>query len=219
MRFWIASILLASVLAMGCDSATGPNDEMAAPDLVYPMPGEQVANAVEFSWKTPSVGASFRFQLLMGPDTGAIVADTSGLRNPRFVVRDLQLDQAYTWRVATVTQEGEMWSEPRTVTVNSLARVPGRAQPALPLNGALDRPIDTAVSWEHTDEATSYHLQVALDSRLLLLVVDLEGLRDPRHAIEGLVHTYPYWWRVRASNAAGYGDWSSVWTFVIERGE
>lgn len=219
MRVWTVLILLTSALLSGCDLATGPTLNAVAPRLLHPAQDQVVANAIEFSWETPGVGASYRFQLMMGAASGTIVADTSGLRNPLFVVRDLELDQAYTWRVATVFEGEELWSAPRSVVVNSMASVPGRTLPALPENGALDRPIDTAVSWELTEGATSYHLQVALDSRLLLLVVDLEGLRDPRHAIEGLVNTYPYWWRVRASNAAGYGPWSSVWTFVVERGE
>jgi hypothetical protein len=136
---------------------------------------------------------------------------------PAHDVRGLEIGSQYRWRVGATTDSGtEEWSTERSLEVNSEARLPEKAQPTGPGNGVDHLPLDTRVSWLPVEGATRYHLQVSLESRLLLLIVDFEHIESTQFAIRGLVNTYPYWWRVRAVNPAGYGPWSPVWTFVIE---
>lgn len=203
---------------LGCDSGPMAVDGPSPPELVQPTADAEVLNAIQFEWNAVGSGTAYRFQLSETSTFDALVTDTSGIFSAHHVVRDLALDTDYFWRVAAVSGVDEMWSGSRRVHVMGQAQPPGRVQPLLPANGALHQPIDTAVFWEPTEGATSYQLQVSLESRLLLLVVDLENITETQFAIAALVHTYPYWWRVRAANPAGYGPWSSTWTFVIEAG-
>jgi hypothetical protein len=51
---------------------------------------------------------------------------------------------------------------------------------------------------------------------MLLYEVDLEGLKTTSYFVEDLVLTYPYWWKIRSLNEAGYSDWSPVWIFEVK---
>ena len=203
---------------LGCDSGPMASSGPAPPNLVQPAADAEVLNAVQFKWTAPEKGTQYHFQLSRTSTFDGLVADTVGVFASDHVVRHLSLETDYFWRVAAMSGSEEMWSDTRRVRVTGEASPPGRVQPALPINGALQQPIDTAVYWEPTEGATSYQLQVALDARLLIQVVDLENIAETRFAINALVLTYPYWWRVRAANPAGYGPWSSTWTFVVTGG-
>ncbi len=210
--------LVLCLALLGCDSgpiaSTGPRP----PELVQPAADAEVLNAIQFEWTAVGAGTGYHFQLAETATFDGLVTDTLGIFASNHVVRNLSLGTDYFWRVATVSSAEEAWSETRRVRVTGQATPPGRVQPLLPINGAVQQPLDTAVSWQPTEGATSYQLQVSLDARLLLLVVDLKNITETEFAINALVLTYPYWWRVRAANPAGYGSWSSTWTFVVGGG-
>ncbi len=64
----------------------------------------------------------------------------------------------------------------------------------------------------------SYHFQLATDSLFTLIFVDENNLSDTTITINGLSYLTDYYWRVRARNEVGWGDWSETWklTTIIE---
>jgi hypothetical protein len=59
-----------------------------------------------------------------------------------------------------------------------------------------------------------YHLQMAADSSLTTLVLSDSGLVDTMREVGPLENGTMYYWRVRASNAVGFGPWSETWSFL-----
>ena len=70
--------------------------------------------------------------------------------------------------------------------------------------------------WQEADEAGQYHLEVADDPNFSELLVD-ETTSDTSYTAEDdLEAEQTHYWRVRASNAGGDGDWSDIWSFTTE---
>jgi hypothetical protein len=89
---------------------------------------------------------------------------------------------------------------------------------------ALNSPADSATGITHSptlswsaDAVTGYHLQVSTDSSFTGLTVDDSTLTTTSKQIGPLGNDTKYHWRVRARNAAGWGDWSQARSFTTSR--
>ncbi|MCA9732597.1 DUF4397 domain-containing protein [candidate division KSB1 bacterium] len=83
-----------------------------------------------------------------------------------------------------------------------------------PSNAALDVPIRPTLKWRSTLRATTYQLQLDSHPSFDDLMVDLQGIYDTTTVVSGLAENQKYYWRVRALNSTGAGQWSSVWSFT-----
>ncbi|MEX0648238.1 MAG: invasin domain 3-containing protein [Balneolaceae bacterium] len=84
---------------------------------------------------------------------------------------------------------------------------------------------DTAVNhtpslrWEVTTGAESYTVQVAESSDFSSPVIDESGITEENYEItSALDPVTEYYWRVKAVNTDGDGDWSSTWSFTTKAG-
>ena len=88
--------------------------------------------------------------------------------------------------------------------------------PALhsPSSSATDVPIGAVLKWGSVADAATYHAQVAGSSDFSTVTFDSTGLVDTTVTARGLQSQKTYYWRVRAQNPAGYGPYSTVFSFV-----
>jgi len=86
-----------------------------------------------------------------------------------------------------------------------------------PEDGADDVSIHPILHWEEQVQGTGYRVQAALDLEFSGLIVDEEGLEQTEFELSDLDYETIYYWRVRASNDAGDGEWSEVWSFTTEQ--
>jgi len=90
---------------------------------------------------------------------------------------------------------------------------------SLPGNGATNVPVNpTSFVWRSASTATSYRLQVALDSGFGNIVFDQANITDTTYNVNGLSTSTTHYWRADASNANGTSPWSSVWSFTTASG-
>ena len=68
------------------------------------------------------------------------------------------------------------------------------------------------LSWETVSTATSYTLLVSSAFTFGSTVFSAGGLTTAAQFTP--THGYPYYWQVRANNAAGVSPWSSVWALT-----
>lgn len=69
--------------------------------------------------------------------------------------------------------------------------------------------------WNSVDNADAYRVQLAADNAFHSTVVNQSGISGTSYSIgQELNPNTTYFWRVRASNSAGDGDWSAVWQFT-----
>ena len=83
-----------------------------------------------------------------------------------------------------------------------------------PANGAIGQPIDVTFNWVEVD-AEEYDFQLATDAGFTSMVVDIT-IRENQTTVSGLLDETEYFWRVKARNTCGEGDFSSIYSFTTE---
>ncbi|MCI0692812.1 family 10 glycosylhydrolase [candidate division KSB1 bacterium] len=86
---------------------------------------------------------------------------------------------------------------------------------AAPADGAVIDTAQVALRWFYPDNASSYSLQVALDSTFTTqLLVNETGIADTFTVVSGLEGQQTYYWRVQASNPSGASAFSRPGIFT-----
>jgi hypothetical protein len=83
-----------------------------------------------------------------------------------------------------------------------------------PANEAADLPDTINVIWRSQIHAASYHLQISTAFDFSNLSIDQADLTDTLFSTSTLAKNTTYYWRISASNVAGEGDFSAVWSFA-----
>ncbi len=91
--------------------------------------------------------------------------------------------------------------------------VPQSPRPQLPANESYNQSVFSQFTWEPAGSAFYYHLQVAMDRAFEHIVFDVPELVDTRYDPGGLAVSTTYFWRVRAFNGEGGGEWSEIYSF------
>ncbi len=84
----------------------------------------------------------------------------------------------------------------------------------LPQNNTTNVPTVTDFSWENTNGAQYYHLQLSKNIFFNQLVVNDSTLTNNQYHISGLLSNKIYYWRVRAGSNNGYGKYSQYFKFT-----
>ncbi|MBI3195418.1 MAG: SUMF1/EgtB/PvdO family nonheme iron enzyme [Ignavibacteriae bacterium] len=83
-----------------------------------------------------------------------------------------------------------------------------------PENNAIDISTTRELTWNASNKATSYTLQVSADSSFANFVYNQSGLTDTMQQVTGLNNLTKYYWRVGATNSFGTSGWSTKWIFT-----
>jgi ligand-binding sensor domain-containing protein len=90
---------------------------------------------------------------------------------------------------------------------------PATPKPVYPANLATLVPKSFSFVWHKVSSASTYHLQMSTSSLFLVSALNDSTITDTTRAVT-LGSADSYYWRVRAKNAAGSSDWSSVFKFA-----
>jgi hypothetical protein len=99
-------------------------------------------------------------------------------------------------------------------TFDQVTGIPLKSRLKTPVNNATDISINTYLSWDTTEGATSYGLQVSLSSDFASTILNQEGIMENPFLLSNLEINKTYYWRVNATNANGTGEWSNTWSFT-----
>jgi hypothetical protein len=210
------------ILIAGCDSAVSSEEvEINAPILLVPANGSETADAVLLDWDDVSGATEYVVQVSRNQEFTDLVDESRVLDRSEYIIRRLTKQTVLYWRTKAKSKNGVegRWSTVYSFKPVRQAFFPSYPEQSFPINGSKNHERSVMLRWEPVAEALSYHLVVTIDEDMLLFQVDLEDLKSTSFFAEGLVLTYPYWWKVRSLNAAGYSDWSPVWIFEIKFNE
>lgn len=85
-----------------------------------------------------------------------------------------------------------------------------------PLDTAVDRPINVVFNWDNAGVTTEkYDFQLSQDSNFSSFVAEMET-QETQILVENLLYETEYFWRVKASNSCGEGDFSEVYSFTTK---
>jgi hypothetical protein len=124
----------------------------------------------------------------------------------------LNYNTQHYWRVRARNNNGRSgWTE-----VWNFRTAPAPpATPTLisPPNNATSQPSTLALQWSVVIGATSFHVQVAVDSLFGTTIVNDSTVTTTQRNVTVSTGT-TYYWRVRARNAGGPGSFSAIWNFT-----
>ncbi|MBI1806904.1 MAG: choice-of-anchor D domain-containing protein, partial [Ignavibacteria bacterium] len=87
-----------------------------------------------------------------------------------------------------------------------------------PANGATGVSTNPTLSWSQVATATSYRLQVSMDSSFATTIFDDSTITATSATISSLANSVTYYWRVSASSVNGISAYSSVSRFTTVNG-
>ncbi len=97
-----------------------------------------------------------------------------------------------------------------TVNVVSLSGVPSLRSPA---NGATGQPVTESFSWSAATGATSYQLQVSLNTAFSTTLFSQAGITALSQTAGGLAVNATYYWHVNAAGTSS-NAWTATWSFT-----
>ncbi|RLC50020.1 MAG: hypothetical protein DRZ79_05055 [Candidatus Cloacimonadota bacterium] len=172
--------------------------------LNSPLDGKSASLKPTFRWNEFPEATNYTIQVSQDKYFGEenlVINDV--VEGNEYVPGDyLQANSQYFWRVKSDNSEN-YWSKTRGFITDS------KVKPESPVNFETEVPTTVTFSWEELDNASSYHLQVALDTIFTNNIVDVNLNVNEYEAL--LDANVEYYWRVDSDVAA---DWSEPFSFV-----
>ena len=211
--------------AFNVESVTPP-----VPALLLPANSSETRARAYLDWQDvtdPSLPVVYSLQLASDQNFSAMVLEKTGLTASEYTLTDEERLAAparvapYFWRVRATDSAGNQseWSLPWTFSVNA-PPAPSLLQP--PPDGQVAMPL--FLNWQAVTSLSppvTYDLQIAADLNFTSIAIEKKGLEGSEYLLSeeeelGLKKKVPYYWRVKATDAAGNGsEWSAPASFHV----
>ncbi len=182
------------------------------PALASPVNGAMnISPTPTLSWYKVASATTYRVRVSTDSTLGGVPTfDDSTVVDTFRVASGLQVGQKYYWRVRAKNSAAIGTFSP------AWAFTPGLAAPALvsPANGSTNQSVNSTLKWSSVGLATSYDVQLGTNPTFASgLVLSDSMLADTSRSVNGLAPGTVYYWRARARNASGAGQYSLAWWF------
>lgn len=172
-------------------------------------------NGLKLVWHSAFRAQTYQLQVTKLPDfTQQLVVNVTDLIDTTYILNNLENYTVYLFRVRAVNQGGPSdWSVPFAFrTIN----LPPTTPPDLtiPANGAFNQPLGLRISWLPVQRAEGYYVQVATDEAFQNLFLNEPEVYITYFNLLNLSPKTKYYWRVKAWNEAGEGNWSEPYNFT-----
>ncbi|MEW6653442.1 MAG: endonuclease, partial [Bacteroidota bacterium] len=208
------------VTATDGSSITGVSDEFVtraidAPRLSSPAnKAKHIPLTQILSWQTSANADSY--ELVVSSDVNFVnnvfsfVNITAAFKE----ITNLVKSKTYYWKVRA--KKGIGFSEYSEVWIfTTLPNIPSKPVLSSPLTNTKNVRVNTLLVWQSVESAESYSLQLAEDITFTKLAENKTGYPDVSFSARGLKNSQDYFWRVKASNISGEGEFSEAWTFTV----
>jgi hypothetical protein len=174
-----------------------------------------LVNPITAVWNKSLRGERYRLQVSDNANFTTLVVNDSTITDTSKVLPALANYTQYYWRIKAYNIGGESdWS---TVFTFKTLGNPYASNLMEPANQSVNQLVNGLVfKWtkpaERIEAILGYHYQLSSDSLFAASVINDTTLTDTMRIVNGLTNLTTYYWRVRARNQAGWGDWSSSWS-------
>ncbi|MCK6613862.1 MAG: T9SS type A sorting domain-containing protein [Ignavibacteriaceae bacterium] len=189
-------------------------DYPGTPVLVSPVSGTAgLVQPVTVIWRRSTYTDKYYLQAATDSLFSSIAISDSSLTDTVKSISSLAHYTKYYWRVKGINSEahGE-WS-----SVWSFKTLGGAYAVELvsPADNVIHQPVSgLRFTWKKPQERIEtilrYQFQLSADSLFSAYTVNDTTLTDTTRLVSALVYNTEYFWRVRAGNEAGWGEWSAV---------
>ncbi len=209
----VAGIVAVALLGFACNKDVIPPQVPRIPNLISPTNssvGQQTS--LTFSWESCTCAKSYSVQISTSSAFTTVIPNQADLTASTTTVSGLSGSTTYYWQVNSANSAGSSaWSSVWTFTTQS-----GLPSPVLgtPANGSTGLPTTVALGWGAVSGASTYGIQVSTASNFSTTVSSQLGYAPTADTIGGLANGTTYYWEVNATDSAGTGGWSAVWSFT-----
>ncbi len=166
------------------------------------------------SWNTSTDATSYTLQVSQNSGFNSYIFNQSVGNILSKQISGLSNSQTYYWRVSASNSYGtstnsNAWSF-TTIAAGTAPNAPALSSPA---NNAINISIPPTLSWNASDRASGYTLQVSTSNSFGSTVYNQIGLTNINQQVNGLSNSTKYYWRVNATNNYGTSSWSETWSF------
>jgi hypothetical protein len=170
--------------------------------------------SLPLTWHRSAGGDRYRLQVAVDSLFTTLEVDDSTLSDTSRAVGGLQRGAWYYWRVNATNAGGtSQWSD--RWSFRTLLQPPEPVALVSPAHNALIGADTVRLIWRQSrPDIVRYWLELATDSLFSSPVID-SMLVDTTKTARHLASSRSYWWRVRASNEAGWGPFGETRKFRI----
>jgi photosystem II stability/assembly factor-like uncharacterized protein len=184
------------------------------PTLLSPSNGATgISTDPVLTWLGSGGSRSFTLQVSEFDDFSNLVVDVDSLIESFFNLAGLEDGTTYYWHVNAQNAYGSSeWSEAWSFT--TIFELPEQVNLLKPDPNTVVNVDSVTFRWQKAEAGVDrYWLEVDADSQFTTPIID-STLVDTTTTLHQL-QNQTYWWRVRANNAAGWGEFSDPWSFSI----
>ena len=190
---------------------------LTAPEAVsLSSPGDEATNQpipVLLEWQDVSSAAVYAAEVSRTMDFSGVVFRADTLTRSTVQVDLLDNEATYFWRARAGNDGGwGEWSEVRSFT--TVVAAPLAVALSAPTDEAVSQPLTLELAWQEADGADVYEAQLATAADFAEPVYSADDLTEASVEVGPLDHETTYFWRVRAGNDGGWGEWSEVRSFI-----
>lgn len=184
-----------------------------SPMVLSPLDGDDnISIDTVLIWSSIDGVISYGLQV----STDSTFSDTLvsvSLSDTFYSVSDLENSRVYYWRLnaTNIGGTGDWSSVSKFRTIMAIPEVPTLLSPE---NGVINQSISTIFRWGSVDSCDRYTYEVSDEEDFSSIVASF-NLKDTIDTIpdERFSNNVTYYWRVRAHNFAGDGNWSDIFSF------
>jgi hypothetical protein len=165
-------------------------------------------------WNGLPGSSKYYWQISTDPQFNTFVKKDSSVTDTIGSCGTLFNDMTYFWRVRASNAGGAgIWSSVRKFT--TIVAIPSMTVLKTPLAGDTIRIDSVELTWQKgTLKIDHFWVQCSSDSSFATFAQD-SMVMDTVKVIRALQNNSGLWWRVKAHNAAGWGDWSVKAVFKV----
>ena len=206
------------ILFLGCPSMPEEFSVNLAPTLSSPTNGtKNVQQSTTLIWQ-PTPGAdNYGLQVSTDNSFSNFIINQTGLISTSKVITGLSNETIYYWRVNSNNSFGTSnWSNVWSFTTGINIATPDVPILSTPTNGSQGINLLPTLTWNPSNGASSYTLQVSTINSFTNLVYVQNNITTTSKQVNELNPSTKYFWRVNAGNSHGTSSWSTVWSFTTK---
>jgi len=167
---------------------------------------------LELLWEQSEFAETYHLQVAEDSLFSILLIDSTNIHSTSLISENFNPNTDYYWRVKAFNSIGEsLWSQVFYFT--TFLPVPLPPIPLYPPDLTFGLETILELSWEQSEFAETYHLQVAEDSLFSILLIDSTDIPSTSLISENFGPDTKYYWRVKASNINGESDWCATCSF------
>jgi hypothetical protein len=169
----------------------------------------------QLQWSLVTNATGYHAQISTKADFSTITQDFPSLTVNRVNFTNLAAGTTYYWHVAASNDNGDgVYSQAWSFATAGNVQLPDVPILTLPLDKAINIPLNQLLQWATATGAVTYNLQVSETSDFAVPTINLTGLTATSQTVSTLSNSQLYWWRVQSVNTAGTSAWSNPRQFT-----